>query len=287
MRTANTHDIPLKSAAGLIHIPAGVSRSEVTEIRLRSGRRACVVTIGGRCVPCSDVLSREDIESCFQELCRHSVHSFSREIAEGYITLPGGHRVGFCGTAVIKNGALDTLRDISCVNIRIARQIKGCAEELFRTVFSHGTCSLLLAGAPLSGKTTMPRDLARLLGEKHRVALIDSRSELAAVYRGTPALDVGENTDVLCGYPKYEGIMTALRTLSPEVIICDEIGGDADAVKQCMHCGVKLIASAHAGSLKELSLRPDTAELLPLFDCAAVLGSGGRLAELQRNGDTA
>ncbi len=279
MITANTQDIPLRSAAGLIHIPAGVSRREIAEIRLRAGRRASVVTVSGRCSPCSEVLSREDIEGCFQELCRHSVHSFAREIAEGCITLPGGHRAGFCGTAVIKNDTIDTLRDISCVNIRIARQIKGCADELFRTAFSEGLRSLLLAGAPLSGKTTILRDLARLLGEEHRVALIDSRSELAAVYRGTPSLDIGENTDVLCGYPKYEGIMTALRTLSPEVIICDEIGGDADAVKQCMHCGVKLIASAHAGSLKELYLRPDTAELLPMFDCAAVLGTRGSLRE--------
>lgn len=281
MIAVKKHEIPLRAAEGLIHIPSGVPMGELAEIRLRAGRRAMAVTVSGKSLPCSSELSREDIEACFQELCRHSVHSFAREIAEGYITLEGGHRAGFCGTAVIKDGRLETLRDISSINLRLAREVIGCAEELHRAVLAGGERSLLLAGKPLSGKTTLLRDLARLLGKTRRVAVIDSRNELAAVCRGTPFLDVGENTDVLSGYPKYEGIMTALRTLSPEVIICDEIGGDAEAVRRCIHCGVKLIASAHAGSVEELSRRPDTAALLPMFDCAAVIGGRGRLIEVK------
>ncbi len=94
-------------------------------------------------------------------------------------------------------------------------------------------------------------------------------------------MDTGENTDVLCGFPKHEGIMLALRSLSPDVIICDEIGGDAKAVEQCLFCGVCVVAAAHAGSFAELSRREDTRKMLPFFDCAAVLGTKGRILEFK------
>lgn len=276
MINAKTQDIPLKTAAAKIRLPAGL---DIAEIRLRAGRCAAAVTVSGKIIPCSAPFSEKDIADCFAELCRYSVHSFSREIAEGFITLDGGHRVGLCGTAVMSGGAVVSVKDISSLNIRIAREVRGCAEELYGRFFAGGLCSLLLAGRPMSGKTTLLRDLSRMLGEKYRVALIDSRNEISASVRGLPTLDVGENTDVLCGYTKPAGIMTALRSLSPDVIICDEIGDDYDAVEQCLFCGVKVIAAAHAGSLSELSRRRGTDRLLPLFDCAAVIGGRGRLLE--------
>lgn len=276
MINAKTQDIPLKTAAAKIRLPAG---TDIAEIRLRAGRCAAAVTVSGKIIPCSAPFSEKDIADCFAELCRYSVHSYSREIAEGFITLDGGHRVGLCGTAVMSGGAVVSVKDISSLNIRIAREVRGCAEELYGRFFAGGLCSLLLAGRPMSGKTTVLRDLSRMLGEKYRVALIDSRNELSASVRGLPTLDVGENTDVLCGYTKSAGIMTALRSLSPDVIICDEIGDDFDAVEQCLFCGVKVIAAAHAGSLSELSRRRGTDRLLPLFDCAAVIGGRGRLLE--------
>ncbi len=276
MINAKTQDIPLKTAAAKIRLPAG---ADIAEIRLRAGRCAAAVTVSGKIIPCSAPFSEKDIADCFAELCRYSVHSYSREIAEGFITLDGGHRVGLCGTAVMSGGAVVSVKDISSLNIRIAREVRGCAEELYGRFFAGGLCSLLLAGRPMSGKTTVLRDLSRMLGEKYRVALIDSRNELSASVRGLPTLDVGENTDVLCGYTKSAGIMTALRSLSPDVIICDEIGDDYEAVEQCLFCGVKVIAAAHAGSLSELSRRRGTDRLLPLFDCAAVIGGRGRLLE--------
>lgn len=274
--TKTIRTIPLRSAAGKITLPPG----NIAEIRLRTGRSACAVMTDGRTLKCSSPFSQQDITECFLELCRNSVHSFAREISEGYITLPGGHRVGFCGTAVEQCGKLSTLKDISSLNIRFAREVRGCAEELCRRAFPDGLCSLIVCGKPLSGKTTVLRDTARILGESHRVAVVDCRGEIAGVSGGVPALDIGENTDVLNGYPKGEGIMCALRSLSPEVIICDEIGGDAEEVRQCMNCGVRLIVSAHAGSIPELMSRPALRELLPLFDRAALLGERGRLKEL-------
>ena len=284
MITARTTELPLKTAERLIHIPHGISHSSIAEIRLRAGRPAVLVTVSGKSLRCSDILTRSDIEDCFLELCRHSVHSFSREIAEGYITLDGGHRAGFCGTAVMRNGELETLRDISSIDLRLAHEIKGCAQELYQAAFADGLHSLLIAGKPLSGKTTMLRDLTRLLGEAHRVALIDSRSEIAAVYDGTPTLDVGLNTDVLNGYPRAEGMLTALRTLSPEVIICDEIGNDHEAAEQCLNCGVKLIAAIHAGSAEELTRSPRTARLSEMFERIAVISGKGQLSEIKKQG---
>ncbi len=281
MITAKNAVLPLKAAERLIKLPDGIKRNELCELRLRMGRPATAVMISGRSVTCSKPLTKQDIEDCFGELCRYSVHSFKREIAEGYITLPEGHRAGFCGTAVMRDGDIETLRDISSINLRLAKEIKGCAEALYHAFFEKSLRSLLIVGAPLSGKTTVLRDLTRLLGERHKVALIDSRNELAACHDGTPQLDVGLNTDVLSGYPRAEGMEIALRTLSPEIIICDEIGNDISAIEQCIHCGVKLIATAHASSLEELSKRRDTAGLIGSFDCIAVLCGKGQIAELK------
>lgn len=273
--------LPLKSIEK-IHLTEPVS--QIAEIRLRAGRPSVCVNIRGEMRTCSDKFSAKEIADCFAEVCRYSVYSFEEEISHGFITLDGGHRVGICGTAVTSRGGITSFRDISGLNIRIAHQIFGCADELYERAFSDEPRSLLLAGKPLCGKTTVLRDLARLLGASHRVVLIDSRSELSASVRGTPAFDIGLNTDALCGCEKSEGIMLAIRSLSPDIVICDEIGDDQFAVEQAMFCGVKVIASAHAGSIAELKKRTATRGLLPLFDCAAVLGELGRITEFQRNG---
>lgn len=272
--------IPLKS---LEKIRITTPFSELAEIRLRAGRPCVCVNISGEMKPCSEKISAEEIAECFEEICRYSVYSFEAEIAEGFITLDGGHRVGICGTAVTKNGKIASIKDISGLNIRVAHRVLGCADELYGRVFSNGLHSLLLGGKPLSGKTTMLRDLARILGERHRVVLIDSRGELSASVRGTPSFDIGLNTDALCGVEKSEGIMLALRTLNPEIIICDEIGNDEEAIEQAMFCGVKLVASAHADSIAQLKKRPATRSILPFFERVAVLGKRGQIIELAEN----
>ena len=273
--------IPLKS---IEKIRITEPLSQIAEIRLRAGRPSVTVNVFGEMKACSAAFSAKEIADCFAEICRYSVYSYEEEIARGFITLDGGHRVGLCGTAVTKNGRITSLKDISGLNIRIAHQIYGCADELYERVFSSGLHSLLLAGKPLSGKTTLLRDLARRLGERYRVVLIDSRGELSASVCGTPSFDVGLNTDALCGCEKSEGIMLSIRSLSPEVIICDEIGNDEAAVEQAMFCGVKIIASAHADSIDQLKKRPSTRSLMPLFERVAVLGERGRVIEYQNNG---
>jgi stage III sporulation protein AA len=197
-----------------------------------------------------------DIKYCFESLCDYSVHSFQKEIKSGFITVKGGHRAGFCGTSVSDNfNAVFNIKNISSVNFRIAREVKGSAEEISKRLFSgFKTPSVLICGEVGSGKTTILRDLSRILGNREKVSLIDTRGELAAVCDGVPALDTGLFTDVFDGYGKSAGIDMAVRVMSPRIIICDEIGDNDDvkALRKAKLSGVSVAASAHAKNLDDL-----------------------------------
>lgn len=257
----------------------------VAEIRLRAGRPCVAVDIYGRMSVCSDVFTAEDINECFSEVCRYSLHSYQSEIAQGFITLDGGHRVGICGTAVKNGGKIEFIKNVSGLNIRIAKEVVGCSDELYNRLFSVEPCSLLLGGKPLSGKTTMLRDLARKLGEKHRVTIIDSRNEISASVDGVPSLDVGLNTDVLCGCEKSEGIMMALRSMSPEIIICDEIAHDEAPVEEALFCGVKVVSSVHSSNINDMRNRSQIGSVVRNFDYIAQLGNRFEIAEIIKGGE--
>ncbi len=232
-----------------------ISRSDhrirdICEIRLRAGMPITLETLNGR-FTLGHKTAVEEINECIKSFCRFSLHSYERELKEGYITLKGGHRAGFCGSAVIKNGVMETLKNISSINIRIAREITGCGEQLSPIVFSDTFTGLVIAGKPMSGKTTLLRDLCRIIGGRHKLAVIDSRGEIAASYCGLPQNDVGVFTDVLSGYDKREGIEIATRVLSPEYIACDEITGDREITKMCLDSGVKMIFTLHSGTMEQ------------------------------------
>ena len=262
---------------------------EIWEIRLRVNRPAAVslgnsiryITGDGNLTYKPDTAvkaSPEDIKRTFEAVCQYSVHSFQREISEGFVTVRGGHRVGICGTSVAHGDLTQNIKNISSLNFRIAREVTGCADELCRRAFGNGLQNLILAGPPASGKTTMLRDMARILGKSFRVALIDERGELAAVWNGSPQNDVGINTDVFDGYDKPTGIMTALRVMSPQIIICDEIGSEKDleAVREASRSGVYVAATVHASSADELAQKGIPADM---FGCTVLL-SGNAVGKI-------
>ncbi len=271
------------------------------EIRLRAERPLSVVTGTGRffftqtgmitpfytdSVFCT---TREDVQQTLQTICDYSIYSRQQEIVSGYVTLKGGHRAGLCGTAVLSDGKITNIRELCSLNLRMAGEYIGCADALFQQIRDLRG-GLILCGAPCSGKTTLLRDLARQLSLEASVSLIDERGELAASIQGVPQNDVGL-CDVYSGYPKASAMEQAIRAMSPEYLICDELGGnDIQAIRECVRSGVAVIATVHARDADELKTRRALRELLETgaFEKAAFLTGSeqvGRVRECVGVGD--
>lgn len=243
----------------------------VQEIVLRSNLPVCVytnnglmfVTTNGCLTNVGDsqpllITDALEVSECFNVACGYSVYSHINEIKEGFVTINGGHRVGVTGTAVISSGEIMNIREISTVSIRICREIKGCGNTIVNHI-NKSSGGFIICGVPCSGKTTVLRDVARILSfeERRRVSLIDSRGELSSSYRGFSQMDVGL-CDVMNGYPRAEGIIQAVKVFSPEFIVCDEIGSSSDssAILSGINSGVRFISTAHAADYNELLSRP-------------------------------
>lgn len=219
-------------------------------------------------------VSGEEMQAVFIQACAHSVFSHEHEIQKGYISMGFSCRAGLCGTAVLENGRVKSVRDVSGLVFRIPREVKGCGDRLFLegADLSGG---VLVAGEPSSGKTTFLRDVALSLSAGkfqpiRRVAVLDERGEIGGEF------DLGPCADVLRGYPKSEAFDIAIRMLSPEFIVCDELSAnDLEIVRQSVFAGVPLIASVHAGR-KELFRRPLCRELLRTGAFGTVVSLSGR-----------
>lgn len=243
--------------------------SEIQEIRLRVGRPIVIVTSSGssfltdnsrlsyiisvNCV----IPTQNEIFDTVNKMCEFSMHSHYEDLLNGYVTLPNGSRVGVCGTAVYDKETVKGIDNINSVNIRIPRNVRGVSEPIFEKILSKKPTNIIIAGPPSSGKTTMLRDIAYQLssgrlGKYHKLCVVDERKEIFPSKININAL--GPNTDVLLGFPKSKGISMAVRTLSPEYVICDEIGSsdEVNSILDGINCGVIFILSIHAKSLEEL-----------------------------------
>lgn len=271
--------IPFDQAASLL--PFGLrqlalslpeaERVVAEEFRLRAGRRLSITLSEGEAtLPGSPILSTDDLRTSLEIATQASAHAALERVRHGFVTVRGGHRVGLCGTAVIKDGAIHNLRELSSLNIRIARQITGVGDEIVRRMRAEAVLpSVLVLAPPGAGKTTLLRDLIRGLssgvgGAVLRVGVADERSELGAVYNGVPQLDLGPHTDIIDGCSKADGLMMLLQGMNPQVLAMDEITAprDIDALETAVGCGTVLLATAHGQGMEDLKRRPLYTRLL-------------------------
>lgn len=245
----------------------------VQEITLRAGLPLCIDCAGVRYYLTRDgcliqnaeypelvTLSATHLQDIFDRLCEYSVYARQDELRRGYVTARGGLRVGVCGTAVVKDDSVAGICRITTLSFRVPREVKGCAGDVLRLIRPLG--GALVCGPPCSGKTTLIRDMARLLSYPYRVSVIDERGELSGGSFGS-VYDTGL-CDVYMDIPKGDGVQCAVRSMSPDVIVCDELGDERDvaSVRYALRCGAAFIATVHAATIDDLRSRPVMRELL-------------------------
>lgn len=263
----------------------GVNLDEAEEIRLILGKPLYFrypdgdyyITKKGILSRDSDkgiAITKKHIAEVLERITSSSLYSVGDEIRNGYITISGGHRVGIVGTGVTSKGNVEFIKNVSAMNIRIANEVKGCADPVMDEISCEVLRSTLIISPPGCGKTTMLRDIVRQLSHKgYCVAVADERREICAMHEGESFFDLGNHTTVLENCPKPYAMATLLRAMSPDVIVCDELGEDADvtAVSRAINSGVSVIATAHGKDVAGLMRKKTFRKLLPMFDLAVVL----------------
>ena len=240
------------------------TEKEGEEIRLRVGKRPCVLWAGTERTFSDHRVTVHDLERILEKSTRASMHAVTNALREGYISYQG-IRIGVCGTAAGGYDGFEGYRAISSIAIRVPCEQKGLGNTLVSKLCQNGFQNTLVISPPGGGKTTLVRELIRCLSEKGiRISVVDERNELSASDGAHARFDLGPHSDVLIGVSKGSACLMLLRGMNPQIIAMDEISEEKDmeAVRRIIGCGVNLLATAHAASLDELSRRKAYREML-------------------------
>lgn len=235
-------------------------------------------------------ITKNELRETMEYICNYSMYAFEEELKQGFLTIQGGHRVGVGGKVIVEKDKVKNIKYISCINIRLAHEIQGCADKIMPYLWKEEQrCwqHTLVVSPPRGGKTTLLRDMIRWVSDGCQekkisgvnVGVVDERSEIGACYLGVPQNDLGPRTDILDCCPKAEGIMMLVRSMSPAIIAADEIGSRADkeALEQAASCGCIVFATAHGASLEDIRSRG----LEPFFERFVVLQAGGAMGAVE------
>ena len=231
-------------------------------------------------------VTAEDLKIVVQRISNYSIYAFEEELKQGYLTIKGGHRIGICGSCVIEENKVKTIKSISSLNIRICREVIGTSNKVIPFITEGNKIkNTIIISPPKCGKTTLIRDLTRTFSDGmparglngRKVCVIDERSEIGACYEGIPQMDLGIRTDILDNCPKSQGIMMAIRSMAPDLIICDEIGtyADMESILMALNSGVNLITTIHGYGIEDLYSRSVFEEILEnrVFSKAVILNA--------------
>ena len=246
----------------------------ITEIRLRT-RSKVILRCVNKEIALECIVTTKAILDILLNVSKNSIYAIQNDINNGFVIIKGGHRIGISGEVVYVDGKIKNIKNICSLNIRVARQIYGCADKILPKIIENGIIkNTLIISPPGCGKTTLIRDIVRQISNGipslnvtgKNVSLIDERGEIASVYEGVASLDVGVRTDIMSNVTKSTGMKMMIRSMAPDVIATDEIGGHLDilAIKEAILSGVNVIFTMHGDSLKSVMKNPEVKELLDL-----------------------
>lgn len=233
------------------------------------------------------IVNVEDILRLIENFSENSIYSFQNEINAGFITIRGGHRIGISGTSVFENNQIKNIKYISSLNIRVAREVKFCSEELIKKICINDFENTIIISPPGCGKTTILRDAIRILSNGtenirgKNIGLVDERSEIAAVYKGVPQNDVGIRTDVMNNCKKEIGMQLLIRSMGPQIIATDEIGSlsDIEAIMDACNSGIKLLLTSHGNDLEDI---PNELINKRVFNNVVILDNKNKPGEIKK-----